>query len=163
VTRSLALLQSSNRTFFTKSGCAGCHHQLLSGVLAGAARERGLRIDETLAQEQLKAAVAVYRPTQELILQRVAQGGAPMSNSLFLVSLAAQNYPADALADALVHDVAGLQRMDGSWSGFGAQRPPREYSPFSETAFAIRALRFYASPGRRPEMDRRIKRGASGS
>jgi hypothetical protein len=81
-----------------------------------------------------------------------------MTNTLFLVSLAAQKYPADTLTDALVHDIAGMQRMDGSWFGGGTQRPPIEYSPISETAYAIRALRVYASPGRKAEIDRRIAR-----
>jgi ankyrin repeat protein len=158
VTRSLALLQASNTVFFRKSGCVSCHHQMLSGILVGAARDRGLQVDEKLAQEQLKAAITVQRPVQELTLQRVVQGGVPMTNTLFLVSLAAQKYPADTLTDALVHDIAGMQRMDGSWFGGGTQRPPIEYSPISETAYAIRALRLYASPGRKAEIDRRIAR-----
>jgi len=158
VMRSLALLQSSNPVFFQKSGCVSCHHQMLSGILIGTARERGLPVDEKLAQEQFKAAVGVFRPVQELTLQRVVQGGVPMTNSLFLVSLAAQNYPADVLTDALVHDIAGMQRADGSWFGAGTQRPVMEYSPFSETAYAIRALRFYGSPGRKAEIDRRVER-----
>jgi ankyrin repeat protein len=159
VTRSLALLQASNTIFFQKSGCASCHHQMLSGILVGAARDRGLPVDEKLAQEQLKAASTVLRPVQELTLQRVVQGGVPMTNTLFLVSLAAQKYPADSLTDALVHDIAGMQRMDGAWFGAGTQRPPIEYSPFSETAYAIRALRSYGSPGRKAEIERRVERG----
>lgn len=158
VERSLALLQRSNTLFFQKSGCTSCHHQMLSGMLAGAARDRGLKVDEKLAEEQLKAAITVYRPLRELTLQRVVQGGVPMTNSLFLISVAAHKYPADTLTDALVHDVAGLQRVNGSWFGGGTQRPPIEYSPFSETAYAIRALRLYASPGRKAEFDRRIAR-----
>ena len=158
VERSVALLQASNTIFFQKSGCASCHHQMLSGILVGAAQERGLKIDEKLAEEQLKAAIAVQRPVQELTLQRVVQGGVPMTNTLFLVSLAAQKYPPDSLTDALVHDIAGMQRVDGSWFGGGTQRPPIEYSQISETAYAIRALRSYASPGRKAEIDHRAAR-----
>jgi ankyrin repeat protein len=157
VERSVALLQASNTIFFQKSGCASCHHQMLSGILVGAARDRGLRVDEKLAEEELKAATAVYRPERELTLQRVVRGGAPMVNTLFLISLAAQKYPGDALTDALLHDIAGMQRVDGSWLG-GVPRPPMEYSPISETAYAIRALRLYASPGRKAEVDRRLAR-----
>ena len=57
----------------------------------------------------------------------------------------------------VVHDIAGMQRVDGSWFS-GAQRPPIEYTPISETAYAIRALRLYASPGRKAEFDRRAAR-----
>ena len=80
-----------------------------------------------------------------------------MVTSLFLVALGAQKYPADALTDALVHDLAGAQRLDGSWSGI-SHRPPIEYTPFSETAYAVRALQLYASPGKKAEVDRRIAR-----
>ena len=155
VERSVALLQVSNTMFFQKSGCVSCHHQMLSGILVGAARDRGLRVNEELAEEQLKAAMTVYRPLREPALQRVVQGGVPMVNTLFLISLGAQRYPADSLTDALVHDIAGMQRGDGSWFG-GEQRPPIECNPVSETAYAIRALQLYASPGRRAEVDRRI-------
>jgi ankyrin repeat protein len=158
VERSVALLQASNTIFFQKSGCVSCHHQMLSGILVGAARDRGLKVNEKLAEEQLTAAITVYRPLRELTLQRVVQGGVPMVNTLFLMALGAQRYPADALTDALVHDIAGMQRVDGSWFGGGTQRPPIEYSPISETAYAIRALRLYASPGRKAEIDRRIAR-----
>ena len=78
-----------------------------------------------------------------------------MVTSLFLVALGAQRYSANALTDALVHDLAGAQRLNGSWSGI-SHRPPIEYTPISETAYAIRALRLYASPGKKAEVDGRI-------
>ncbi|HET8549616.1 MAG TPA: ankyrin repeat domain-containing protein [Bryobacteraceae bacterium] len=157
VERSISLLQSSSGMFFQKSGCVGCHHQMLSWVLIGAARERGLRVDEKTAAEQIKAGVAVEQALRELALQRVPQGGVPMRNSLFLVGLGAVRYPADALTDALVHDLAGMQRVDGPWLGMG-QRPPLEYSPVTETAYTMRALQLYMSRGRRPELHRRLAR-----
>jgi ankyrin repeat protein len=61
VERSVALLQASNTVFFRKSGCASCHHQMLAGILVGAARDRGLKVDEKLAEEQLKAARLHYK------------------------------------------------------------------------------------------------------
>jgi squalene cyclase len=51
------------------------------------------------------------------------------------------------------------QWSDGSWHGLD-QRPPLEYSAFSETAYAIRALQMYAPPGRRAEMQRRVRLAA---
>jgi ankyrin repeat protein len=156
--RSLALFQNSNPIYFQKSGCAGCHHQLLSGMLAGAVRERGWRVDEKLAQAQLKTIIAITQPRRESFLQRVNVGGAPLTNTLFLLALEAERHPADALTDAMVHDIAGMQRPDGAWETFMTPRPPIQYSLFSETAYAVRALRHYVSPGRRAEIDRRIAR-----
>jgi hypothetical protein len=55
-----------------------------------------------------------------------------------------------------------LQSEDGSWTewtGVGSNtRQPLEHSEFSETAYAVRALQFYAPAGRKPEYARRIER-----
>lgn len=157
VKRSLRLLQSSSQTFFEKSGCIACHHQSITALLTDAARRRGIPVDEDLARQQLKAAISVSQPVREPLYQRVAIGGAPMANATLLMGLHAQNYPADALTDAHVHEIAGNQRLDGSWVSM-IMRPPVQYSQASETAYAVRALRLYCSPARKQEMDERILR-----
>lgn len=158
VEKSIALLQESNAVFFRKSGCVGCHHQMLSGILAAAAQERGLPVNGKLAGEQLRLAVTVTAPARESHLQRVGMGGAPMTSALFLVALAAQNHAPDALTDAMVHDILGLQRLGGFWETAMVQRPPLQYSPFTETAYSVRAVTAYASPGRKAEIARRVAR-----
>jgi hypothetical protein len=155
--RAITLLQSSNATYSKRAGCAGCHHQLLSGLLLGAAGERGLSFDKVRAAEQVKGLQKAKLPSREAMLQRVAQGVSPIENSLVLVALGAQGYAADDLTDALYHDVAAMQRLDGSWSALN-QRPPIVYGRFAATAYAVRALQLYASPGRKPEVSRRIAR-----
>jgi squalene cyclase len=79
-----------------------------------------------------------------------------MLDSLFLVSLAAQKYPADALMDADVHSLMAAQREDGSWQGVD-RRPPLQYSPVSDTAYAVRAIQQYSLPGRGKETAQRIE------
>jgi N-acyl-D-amino-acid deacylase len=49
------------------------------------------------------------------------------------------------------------QREDGSWQGVD-RRPPLQYSPVSDTAYAVRAIQQYALSGRRKETERRIDR-----
>jgi ankyrin repeat protein len=159
VQQGLQLLQSSNPTYFNKGGCVGCHHQMLTLVAAGEARTHRIKSDEKLTAEILNASVTVTRPVRESLLQRVHTGGAPMSHSLFMASLAAQNYPADDFTDAIVHELAGSQHPGGWWEGI-ANRPPLQYSSFSETAYAIRGLKQYASPGRRKEIEERVARAA---
>jgi hypothetical protein len=58
----------------------------------------------------------------------------------------------------MVHDILGMQRLDGSWETSMAQRPPMQYSRFSETAYAVRAVRAYASPGRKADVAHRVAR-----
>jgi rhamnogalacturonyl hydrolase YesR len=61
------------------------------------------------------------------------------------------------LTDADVHSLMAAQREDGSWQGVD-RRPPLQYSPVSDTAYAIRAIQQYALPGRRKEIAQRIER-----
>jgi hypothetical protein len=160
VERSVALMQASNQTFFRASGCAGCHHQMLGGILVALAREKGLAVDEELAAAQINEVLAERAPSRESLLQRQRVGGYPMRDSLILVSLAAQKYPPNGFTDAVVHNLMGGQWADGSWRG-EASRPPLEYSPFSETAYAIRAIQLYAPPGWRTEARRRVQLAAA--
>jgi ankyrin repeat protein len=153
----IVLMQQSNTIYFKKAGCYGCHHQLLSSLVIGAAGKRGIFADQALASEQVKTLVNIKNRLREPLMQRVSTGVSPIENALVLLALSAQEYSPDALTDALWHDVAGLQRMDGSWLALN-QRPPIVYSSFSATAYAIGALQLYASPGRKPEMERRIAR-----
>lgn len=157
VERSAALLLESSPKFFEKTGCVGCHHHMLTGMLIGIARERGFRIDEKAAAQQIKTTVARRLSDREPTLVGRNKGGYPMLDSLFLVSLAARKYPADALTDADVHSLMAAQREDGSWQGVD-RRPPLQYSPVSDTAYAVRAIRQYALPGRRRETAQRIER-----
>jgi ankyrin repeat protein len=155
--KAIRLLQSSSTEYFAKSGCAGCHHQMLTGMAVGLARQRGLQVSERIAQEQLKTQILVKTPEREALLLGMPIGGAPMADSLLLVSLAAQAYPADTFTAALTHFLAGFQSEDGAWRG-PTVRQPLQYSAFSNTAYAIRALQFYAPAGRRQEYSSRVER-----
>jgi ankyrin repeat protein len=157
VEKSAALLLASAPKFFEKTGCVGCHHHMLTGMLIGIAHDRGFRLDEKAAAEQVRMTVARRLSDREPTLVARNKGGYPMLDSLFLVSLAAQKYPADALMDADVHSLMADQREDGSWQGVD-RRPPLQYSPVSDTAFAVRAIQQYSLPGRRKETEQRMDR-----
>lgn len=157
VEKSAALLLSSAPKFFEKTGCVGCHHHMLTGMLIGIAHDRGFPVDEKAAAEQVRLTVARRLSDREPTLVARNKGGYPMIDSLFLVSLAAQKYPADALMDADVHSLMAAQREDGSWQGVD-RRPPLQYSPVSDTAYAVRAIQQYALPGRRKETGQRMDR-----
>src|SRR5262249_52790058 len=81
--RAISLLQTGETTYFKDTGCAGCHHQLLSAVLIAAAQEHGLPIDEASAAVQLKTLIAIKQPVREQVFQRVSQGISPIETSLF--------------------------------------------------------------------------------
>jgi len=144
----ISLLQASNATYFKRTGCVGCHHQMLSAIAISAARDRGLSADENPASQLRAMLVATKRPLREELFERVSHGLSPIESSLFLIALASLQYSSDSLTDALCHDLAGFQHSDGFWEPLG-HRPPMVYSRFSATAYAIWALELYGSPGRR--------------
>jgi hypothetical protein len=130
---------------------------MLTGMAVGLARQRGLKFSDPIAQEQLKSQILVVSPVREAFLQGIPAGGAPMSVSLLLVSLSAQGYPPDQFTASLTHFLANFQSDDGAWRG-PTVRPPLQYSAYSNTAYAIRALEYYGPPGRKAEYSRRIER-----
>ena len=126
-------------------------------MAVGLARDRGLRFDERVAQDQLRTMATVRLPERETLLQGVARGGAPMRDSLMLIGMAAERYQKDSLTTSFTHLLASMQCQDGAWHSH-IVRQPFQHSPFSETAYAIRALQIYGPPGRKPEFAKRIER-----
>jgi ankyrin repeat protein len=157
VQKALALILPANEQYFKKSGCPGCHNQLIGGMLAAAAKAKGIEHDQTLADKQLFASITVNQVTREGALQRVPAGGAPQAYGWFLWSWKTQGVESNPLTDAMIHDMALLQSLDGSFGNM-LKRTPLGYSTHSSTALAIRAMRDFGSPGRRNELFSRTAR-----
>jgi ankyrin repeat protein len=156
--KSVALLQRSSTEFFKQSGCVGCHHQNLTAMAVRAARDKGLAVDENAADEQVKMVKFEFAGRQEILLQKIPVGGGADTLSYSLAGLAAANYPADAITDAMVFSIAGAQRRDGSWRGGDVSRHPIEGGEITRTAMSMHALQLYGSPARKPEFDARVAR-----
>ncbi|HET8550736.1 MAG TPA: hypothetical protein VFL57_22165, partial [Bryobacteraceae bacterium] len=141
--KAIALLQKSGAEFFRVSGCTSCHNQSLPQMAWSIARERGLRLDEAIAQQQAKAVIAVFKPLPAAIAAGKANlPNPPISVSYSLLGLAAENYKPDATTDAMAELVSRQQRPDGSFAVLGA-RPPLEASTFTATALSLHALQRY--------------------
>ena len=140
----IALLQKSGPQFVKVSGCASCHHQSLPQMLNGAARKRGLAIDEPAAAQQLKSVMAMFRPIREKLADgSVTLPNPPVSVGYSLLGIAAEGYAADETTAAMAAAIARTQSPDGSFPVFGA-RAPLEASTFTGTALAVRSLQLYA-------------------
>jgi ankyrin repeat protein len=156
VEKSLPLLLASSRTFFKQSGCISCHHQSLAQMAVASARRHGFRIYEEEAGYQNKAAISVFRPHRETLLQAIPTVPVtPIVSSYALLGLAAEAQPADDTTDAMVHELAARQRRDGSWRTESG-RPPLGQGDITATALTLRALQVYAPPGRRREFEERV-------
>lgn len=160
VEKGLALLQRTGGTFFYEGGCAACHAQNLTGMAAAAAMAHGIRVDESAVSEQLKAANLQWASFEQPLLQRLDPPGGAEMLAYSILQMAAAHAPADRTIDAMIHNLAGMQRQDGRWHTGGVARPPMEDGDFSRTALSLRSLQHYTPLGRKAEFDQRIARAA---
>jgi ankyrin repeat protein len=158
IARSVALLQRSSTEFFKESGCVGCHHQNFAAMAVAAARKVGVGVDEAAAQEQSKVVKSQWMAFQEGLLQRVDPPGASDTLTYSLLGLAAAAYPADAITDAMIINVAEEQDLNGSWCYGALSRSPIEESCIGRAAARIRVMQVYGPPGLKGEFDKRIVR-----
>jgi hypothetical protein len=122
------------------------------------ARTRGFTIDETITRERVDATIRAWAPQRELLFQGVAAAdglagvGEVATAGYSMLELAAANVPPNATTDAVVHYISLKQLGDGRFRTIVIMRPPMEYSDFTATALAVRALKAYAPPGIKKEM-----------
>lgn len=141
--KAIALLQKSGPGFLRVSGCTSCHNQSLPQMAWSIARERGLKVDEVIAEQQVQAIVAMFKPIKEgLAAGKVKLPNPPVSVGYSLVGMAAENYKPDSLTEITANVIAREQQADGSFPVLPG-RPPLENSTFTGTALSLRALQFY--------------------
>ncbi|HKA01880.1 MAG TPA: ankyrin repeat domain-containing protein, partial [Candidatus Solibacter sp.] len=155
--RSIGLLEKTSAEFFRQSGCVGCHHQPLVARAQLPAKSAGIAVNVSASADQLSQLKAQWLSSQEEFLQSINPGGGPNRLAENLLGFAAAGYPADAITDAAIVDLAEAQAENGSWAdGEEQARPPITESVFGGTARAIRAIRTYGIPARGREFDARI-------
>ena len=155
VQRSVSLLERATSQFVGKAGCFACHEQPAASFAVGAARAKGIAIDEKAAIDRWTQLTSGLNATQ-------LEGAAPLGgadNNLYLAeALVRSGYKPDARTDILAANLAAYQGGDGGWHLPGYVRSPLQDNDFSRTAMAIRALKIYGTPGRADEMKQRIER-----
>jgi len=159
VERSMPLLQSSDVTFFKKSGCVSCHNNNLTAMTVSIARKNRLPVDETIARQQLKTIGSYLDDWRERVLRDLGIPGDSDTVSYILVGLAAENYPPNASTDAMAHYLKMQQARDGRWRIL-IHRPPIESSDITVTATSLRALRVYAVKSQRAEYEGAVQAAA---
>src|SRR5262249_19902382 len=155
VQRSVSLLERATSQFFGKANCFACHEQPAAAFAVGAARAKGIAIDEKAANERSAQLTAGLNAGQ-------LEGAAPLGgadNNLYLAeALVRSGYSPARKTDVLAANLAAYQGGDGGWHLPGYARSPIQDNDFSRTAMAIRALKTYGTPGRATEMKERIER-----
>jgi hypothetical protein len=155
---SIALLQQSGKTATTNGGCASCHHQIMTGLALAAVREKAIPHDEAAAADQWKSLSSGLRAREAGFVQRLDSGGGQDSMLYTLHALQANKYPADAITDAMVTYILSRQFTDGRWPREEASRAPIQDGDFYRVALATSALRTYAPPSLKSEVDEHMAR-----
>ncbi len=160
VERSRALLAKASVVSAANGGCASCHGHNVIDTVDRVAIKKGLARDEKLiAQRQTLTKAPYFSPAN--LLERVDPGGSPITTVFALTALANSGYQPDRTTDVVVAHLASQQARNGRWFMITVARPPIGEGPMAVTAYAIRALKAYAPPGRRADMDERVARATA--
>jgi ankyrin repeat protein len=156
VERSVGLLEKTSAEFFVQGACYACHAQSVASFAAGAARAKGIHIDENASSERQKQMKFTFASAGPSLMEGRAAGDTGL---YMLEALARTGYSPDRMTDYLAASIAAKQGKDGGWQGSGGiARTPLEDGDFSRTAMAIRALKTYGTPARAAETNERLAR-----
>ena len=145
-TRALALLQTSQKTWYSKINCHSCHHQFLPALAFQAAREHGVPLDEAIAGADALKAFTYTDLDAAVQFRDVVE--TTMDLSYALVAANASGLRANLALQAYARAIAGRQDPEGNWDDIH-QRPPQSYSRFTQTSLGLRAIELYSHPSQK--------------
>ena len=122
------------------------------------AKARGVKVDQLMASHSVAATEEVMRKYRDAVIAGETVASVAFVPYALLERIEAE-LPATPDIDAMVAGLASRQTPDGSWQPVNEIRPPINGSAVVATALAVRALRTYAPPAHRAEMDRRVANG----
>jgi ankyrin repeat protein len=161
VERSMPLLQISSSAMVPKGGCIACHAQPITHMAVVLARDRGWSVGASFPVESIETLRKLWINADQPLLQGQEGGGTPDSLLYSSVALASAGDPPSWNTDVFVYSLISKQRADGNWHGVGSSRAPIQDGDFSRTAMSIRTLVVYGMPGRKAEIEARVKRAAN--
>jgi hypothetical protein len=158
VDKSFLLLERSGYVFTERSAlkCAGCHHTTMTAMVAGLAREKGIVVIDSLS---------IYRV--EAMKRNLRLAGNPNVLDQFLainfnapytlLGLYAEKSPPNVYTDISVDYTFSQAESDGSFLAESG-RVPLQTGDIHCTAFSIRSIQLYASPGKKAKVDSLVAR-----
>jgi ankyrin repeat protein len=161
VERSRALLATASVTSAANGGCASCHSHNIVDTVDRVAVRKGLLRDEKLTAQRQTLTKAPYFSPANLLERFPDPAGSPITTVFALTALANSGYEPDRTTDIIASHLASQQARDGQWFMSAIARPPIGEGPIAVTAYAIRALKAYAPPGRAHDMNERITRATT--
>ncbi|HTK74595.1 MAG TPA: prenyltransferase/squalene oxidase repeat-containing protein, partial [Gemmataceae bacterium] len=134
--------------------CFGCHNQATPILAITAAGERGVSSRDKPLTDQLEFVAAFLERDRENYRQGKGQGGQVDTAGYALLTLEVGGWKPDATTEAVVEYLLQRDADRGYWRTT-SNRPPSEWSQFTPTYLAIRALHRWST---REQKDRAAKR-----
>jgi ankyrin repeat protein len=161
VERSRALLGKASVMGAANGGCASCHGHNIVDTVEHIAAAKGLRADEKMTAQRQTLTKAPYFSPANLMERFPDPAGSPITTVFALNALLNSGYQPDRATDMVVAHLASQQAGDGRWFMSALARPPIGEGPIAVTAYAIRSLKAYATPGRADDINERIARATA--
>ena len=153
--KAVKLIQQSQVVWSRKESCNSCHHQLLPEIPLRLARERGVPLDEKVAQATTANTFA-YLKDLDSSVQGYDYIDVVFDGWELVAALAAGVRPSLSTS-ASAQFIASRQLPDGSWPTIDV-RPPQSSSPFTTTAVCAQAIRNYLPAQFKNEKESRVRR-----
>ena len=157
VAKALPPLQKGLNVYAEKRDCFACHHQAVTLVALEIARGRGLAIDQEAFEGATELTLADLESAPLAISQGRGQPGGVTRAAYALWTLEAAGSPADQVTATVTEYLLKSDADRDHWTET-ARRPPIEASPFTATALALRALRYYSTKSRAGAVNDRARR-----
>lgn len=155
-TRGFALVQATQkRSRATQSCTTTCHLQLYGALAYRAAREHDIALDEQTARSDADRAFRLVATSLTAAVEETALGEIAMNQGFSLVAGHAVGLRPSVVTATFARAVALQQKPSGDWPSL-YERPPSNYSSFTFTALALRALQLYGHPSRKADTAARV-------
>jgi ankyrin repeat protein len=156
--KALALIQSTQKDWYTKQSCNSCHQQILPTLAVRAAREHGIPLNEAAARAHLGQNFAFLSGLDEAV-QYTEIIDPAMSDGYELVAAHAAGVVPNLTTAVEARHIALHQQSDGHWLTMD-DRPPQSYSSVTATAIALRAIQIYSHASLAADTKGRVQRAA---
>ena len=157
--KAVAIIQNSQKTWFSKQSCFSCHQQLLPALAFRAARQHGIPLDEQAAHADAVAAFG-FNSNLDRAVQWTHIIDPANNDAWGLLAAGAAGLRPSLVTAVYARLLAARQEPDGHWET-GDERPPQSYNSFTATAISLAAIQQYGHPTLNSDTQARVARGRS--
>lgn len=158
-TKAVAIIQKSQKDWYTKASCFSCHQQVFPALAFRYAREHGIPIDEQAAHADAAAAFGFYSNFERAVEYTHIIDPA-LSDGNGMIAANAVGVRRSLVTAVYARLIAARQETDGHWDT-SDERPPQSYSRFTATAIALHAIQLYGHPSQNADIQARAARARS--